>query len=272
MNPTFKGRGDVKRLNNLLVLTCNSGIGINGDLQIRVLADNKIILITSKELILHSMPFQRHPSERLNKLYSDRYYQGANPFDAKILFIGRDANWSEDIVDDEETFKYIEEYLNDGVDFWKKYRVHHPFMLNNYSGDGKRYHKQFSKLKVPLKLATKISFVELIGFPTTGMASNNRSHFKKLLLSPENNKHLKELDALLINSKKTIFIAWGLINDFNLIREKVGLFKNITKFEKQGKNRFTLHNFNNFIIHPHFSDSISNHTLSLMATELNRFQ
>lgn len=34
--------------------------------------------------------FQKHPSKILNELYSRKKYQGANPIDAKILFVGRD--------------------------------------------------------------------------------------------------------------------------------------------------------------------------------------
>lgn len=70
-------------------------------------------------------------------------------------------------------FNFVSEYLNDGVQFWKTHNIHHPFLLPNYKGDGKRYHRIFSKLKVESNFSDKISFIELIGFPTTGMAKNN---------------------------------------------------------------------------------------------------
>jgi hypothetical protein len=54
---------------------------------------------------------------------------------AKILFVGRDANWAYD-VETQEVFNYISEYLTDGVRFWNNYKIHHPFLLPNYKGDG----------------------------------------------------------------------------------------------------------------------------------------
>ncbi|NLZ94945.1 MAG: hypothetical protein GX921_03860, partial [Bacteroidales bacterium] len=38
--------------------------------------------------------FGRHPSKQLNDLYSIKSYQGANPVDAKVIFVGRDPNWA----------------------------------------------------------------------------------------------------------------------------------------------------------------------------------
>ena len=129
--------------------------------------------------------FQKHPSKLLNELYAIKNHQGANPKDAKILFVGRDPNWSINL-EKMEMFKYISEYLNDGILFWNKYKIHHPFLLPDYKGDGKRYHTIFSKLKLSSELSSKISFVELIGFPTTGMAKSNNKSFLNYLLSEEN--------------------------------------------------------------------------------------
>src|SRR5690606_30710559 len=140
--------------------------------------------------------FQKHPSKSLNQLYSKKNYQGANPVDAKILFVGRDPNWASD-VETKEMFNYVSEYLTDGISFWKKHDIHHPFLLPNYKGDGKRYHKIFSKLNVESSASSKISFVELIGFPTTGMAKSNKKIFLEYLTSETNKKHLIELDSFL---------------------------------------------------------------------------
>lgn len=46
--PTLKGRGNVQRLGSSLLLTNTSGIGINGKLNMYLLPDNRIVLVTSK--------------------------------------------------------------------------------------------------------------------------------------------------------------------------------------------------------------------------------
>ena len=150
--------------------------------------------------------FQKHPSKLLSKLYSKKNYQGANPVDAKILFVGRDPNWASDI-EIKEMFNYVSEYLTDGISFWKKYDIHHPFLLPNNKGDGKRYHKMFSKLNVKSSASNKISFVELIGFPTTGMSKSNKKIFLNYLTSETNENHLIKLESFLNDKNKIIFIA-----------------------------------------------------------------
>ncbi len=120
--------------------------------------------------------FQRHPSKLLNDLYSKKNYQGANPIDSEVIFVGRDPNWAAD-VETNEMFISISDYLNDGPAFWKTQNIQHPFLLPSYKGDGKTYHRNFSKLKMPTTASDRISFVELIGFPTTGMAKSNRKIF-----------------------------------------------------------------------------------------------
>ena len=213
--------------------------------------------------------FEKHPSKLLNELYSKRNYQGANPFDAQILFVGRDPNWAFD-VETKEMFNYVSEYLSDGITFWETYNIHHPFLLPNYKGDRKRYHKIFSKLNVESNLASKISFVELIGFPTTGMAKSNNKIFLEYLISAENRKHLIELDKLLNNSEKTIFVAWGLLEDFKFLNRETGLFRKLAEIDKSKMNISELNQNENIYIHRHFSDAISNSTLEKMKKEINR--
>lgn len=113
--------------------------------------------------------FNLHPSKLLNELYQIKNFQGANPENAKILFVGRDPNWHFDI-ENMPVFEKVTEYLTDGISFWRKYGFHHPFLFSHYGGDGRRYHRMFSNLNLDSNLADKISFIELIGFPTTGMA------------------------------------------------------------------------------------------------------
>ncbi|WP_035671322.1 hypothetical protein [Flavobacterium sp. 83] len=213
--------------------------------------------------------FEKHPSKLLNELYSKRNYQGANPVDAKILFVGRDPNWAVD-VESKEMFNFVSEYLTDGVTFWKTHNIHHPFLLPNYKGDGKRYHKIFSKLKVDNEASSKISFVELIGFPTTGMAKTNNKIFLEYLISEENRNHLIELDNLLNDFDKTIFIAWGLIEDFKFLYRKTGLFIKFAELDKSEMSISDLNKFENIYIHRHFSDAISNATLEKMEIKLKQ--
>ncbi len=208
--------------------------------------------------------FQKHQSEELNKLYLKKNYQGANPNDAKILFVGRDPNWASDI-ETMRLFRYISEYLTDGVSFWNKYKIHHPFLLPNYKGDGKRYHKIFSKLNIESSFSNKISFVELIGFPTTGNAKSNNKLFLEYLTSDANRNHLIELDSFLNDTEKIIFIAWGLIDDLKYLNSKTGLFKKFVQMNKSKMSISELNKYENIFIHRHFSDAISNSTLDKMS-------
>jgi len=214
--------------------------------------------------------FEKHPSKLLNDLYLKKNYQGANPINAKVLFVGRDPNWAID-VETQEMFNSVSEYLNDGITFWKKNNIHHPFLLPNYKGDGKRYHRIFSKLKIESRFSSNISFVELVGFPTTGMAKTNNKIYREFLLLESNRNNLLELDKLLNHSDKKIFIAWGLMDDFKFLYNKTGLFKKFAELLKSEMNINDLNQSDNIYIHRHFSDAISNVTLEKMQTELRIF-
>lgn len=210
---------------------------------------------------------EKHPSQELQNLYRNRNFQGANPNNAKILFVGRDPNWAVDI-EDMPVFEKVKEYLIDGVGFWNKYNIHHPFLLQEYKGDDKRYHKIFSKLEIERNHADKISFVELIGIPTTGMSMKNSKRFYDYLLSSSNIAHLNELDKLINDSSKIIFIAWGLIQDFKIINTHTGLFSKFAKFNKDNFSITELNQIENIFIHRHFSDAISNSTINKMSEKL----
>jgi len=218
--------------------------------------------------ILKSSSFDVHPSKLLNELYKIKNYQGANPEFAKVLFVGRDPNWHID-VENLTIFTQIEEYLSDGTNFWEKYDYHHPFLSPEYKGDGRRYHKMFSKLNINSSFSNDISFIELIGFPTTGMAKKNDKEFKKQLLSKHNQEHLVELDEILKKKDKIVFLAWGLLNDFTFLNKKLGLFENLSKIDKRELNINDLNKIENIYIHKHFSDSISNKTLDKISKAVN---
>lgn len=211
--------------------------------------------------------FQKHPSENLINLYKEKNFQGANPFDAKVLFVGRDPNWSIDI-DESPIFNLVEEYLSDGVKFWKKYNIHHPFLHPKYDGEGKKYHKAISRLNLGSNLADKISFIEIIGFPTTGMSSTNYRQFNEYLLSTENRKQLIELDQLLNNSEKLIFLYWGLIDCLKFLNKKTGLFGKFVIIDKKEMVRTDLNKVGNIYFHKHFSMGISSETLKKISNEV----
>jgi len=204
--------------------------------------------------------FQKHPSLLLNNLYKEKSFQGANPFDAKVLFVGRDPNWATNI-DELPIFKLVEEYLYDGVRFWEKYNIHHPFLHPDYDGEGKKYHKAISRLRLKNNIASKISFIEIIGFPTTGMSSTNQRQFNEYLLSAENKNHLIELNQLLNNPDKLIFLYWGLIDYLKFLNKKTGLFEKFVSIDKKSMIRTDLNKVGNIYFHKHFSMGISPETL-----------
>ncbi|WP_156129478.1 hypothetical protein [Flavobacterium sp. AED] len=215
--------------------------------------------------------FQKHPSQALINLYNERNFQGANPSDAKVLFVGKDPNWAINI-EESLIFDLVKEYLADGVKFWKKYNIHHPFLHPKYDGEGKKYHNAISRLNLENNLADKISFIEIIGFPTTGMSSLNYKQFNEYLLSPENKNHLIELDKLLNDPEKQIFLFWGLINYLKYINRKTGLFLKFANLDKQSMNRTDLNKVGNIYFHKHFSMGISPETLRKISIEIiNKF-
>jgi len=111
-----------------------------------------------------------HPNEELNNAFSKKPYQGVAPEEAKYLFIGLDANYDKKIHEN-KAYAEIIEYLQDGVTFWEKYCVHHPFLLPTYKGDGQFYHKSFSRIGLDKGYAKDVSFIELVDRPSYGKSS-----------------------------------------------------------------------------------------------------
>lgn len=178
--------------------------------------------------------FGEHPSQALKDAY--RGYQGCPPEQAKIIFIGKDPNYSPEI-EDSPIFPELLDYLEKGVQnyvmnpryplFW-----HHPFLNPEYSqGDGWRYHSNFRKVFGENQLghfshrqdyvdyvnyAQAVSFVEFIGIPTFGMIQGEdkeerkraESEFCRLLHSGKNKAHLKLLRELVFESSgKTLYAS-----------------------------------------------------------------
>jgi hypothetical protein len=135
------------------------------------------------------MTYHLHPSETLRRVFASRPFQGAEPEKAKFVFVGLDANYSAEI-ERSPIFPELLDYLSDGVEFWRRVGVHHPFLLAAYgNGDGARYHRSFATIGFRPEHASAVSFVELLHLPTYG-----RSSLEVANLDPT---HLKRLDAVI---------------------------------------------------------------------------
>jgi hypothetical protein len=143
--------------------------------------------------------YQPHPSDRLHDMFRAKPYQGARPQEAEFVFIGLDANYAPDL-ESTRAFQDVLEYHEDGVAFWQRHCVHHPFLLPTYSGDGRLYHRNFARIGFAPKDAHRVSFVELLHIPTVGASQ----------LTPQDldAAHLDELSALIAGgANRNIFIS-----------------------------------------------------------------
>ena len=142
--------------------------------------------------------FSAHPSSFLNSLFREKPYQGANPSEANFVFIGLDANYDAEI-EDKPIFKKLQEYHEDGVAFWRSHQVHHPFLLPEYSGDGRFYHRSFSRIGFQPEHAAQVSFIELLHVPTVGRS--------KLVPADFSSQHLSMLnEVILAGAAQHIFV------------------------------------------------------------------
>jgi len=146
--------------------------------------------------------FSAHPSLSLNSLFREKPYQGANPSEAKFLFIGLDANYDTG-VEGKPIFTKLQEYHEDGVAFWRSHQVHHPFLLDQYFGDGRFYHRSFSRIGFKPEHAAQVSFIELLHVPTVGRS--------KLVPADLSRQHLNMLnEVVLAGAAQHIFIPQGV--------------------------------------------------------------
>jgi len=142
--------------------------------------------------------YTAHPSAALNLLFKQKPYQGANPREADFLFVGLAANYTEQ-VEHSAIFPRLCEYLEDGVGFWRRHKVHHPYLLPEYAGDEPLYHRSFARTGFKPEQAHRVSFVHLLHVPTVGKS--------KLVPKDLSHSHLSMLgDVLLNGAAKHIFI------------------------------------------------------------------
>lgn len=152
------------------------------------------------------MCYGLHPSNQLRQLFEEQEFphQGQDPQSARIVVIALDANYSPEISEVPNFFKHIIEYHADGVLFWEKYRVHHPFLLSNYplkkNTGGVPYHRRFGWMNLGPEYARHISFLELLDVPTTGRTEWSR--FWEIF----NIDHARRIDGLVTSGEPRLVI------------------------------------------------------------------
>ena len=101
------------------------------------------------------------------------------------------------------------------------------------------------------------------------MSSSNPKIFKDYILSNENRKHLIELDSLLNDTGKTIFLFRGSINIFKFMRKKTGLFVKFNEIDISKIIPTDLNKVGNLYFHEHLSIGISRATLIKISEVIN---
>lgn len=170
------------------------------------------------------MAFNKHPSKQLEKLFKSKPYQGQAPEKAKIIFFSSDANYSEEIAT-HQFFNRIIEYHEDGIKFWEKYQVHHPFLLEEYpfkkNQGGVPFHKRFQSIGLTSEYAKEVCFWELLDIPTTGSMSKNKQLFLNLISAD----HLKKIDKVFqSDAGQLIFVSKNVIQLMHLLKKKYKIF------------------------------------------------
>lgn len=202
-----------------------------------------------------------HPSAALNELFAKKPWQGAAPDEATFLFVGLDANYAADI-EQSPIFPRIREYHEDGVAFWQKHGVHHPFLLSQYSGAGKLYHRNFARIGFERRHAHKASFIELLHLPTTG------SDLKSADLSPA---HMSLLDEVILKgAAKHIFLPAGVAR----LMRATGVFPWLAETAIAHEGPLGVLHFRagkNIYSHLHFSYRYDNSRKALEAAAIRQF-
>ena len=147
--------------------------------------------------------YHLHPSETLRRVFAARPFQGAEPERASFVFVGLDANYSPDI-ESSAIFPQLLEYLSDGVAFWEKTGVHHPFLLPAYGNkDGTKYHRTFATIGFRPEHAHLVSFVEMLHLPTYGRSALDARDLDA--------SHLQRLDRVICaGSARCVFVPAGV--------------------------------------------------------------
>ena len=156
------------------------------------------------------MNFGIHPSQKLQELFSDKPYQIQEPERAKLIFLGRDANWDINL-EDNPLFSEFEEYFQNGISYWENHGYHTPMLNPNYKGEGKTYHRTFKRIGFTSDYAKDICFLELLKVPTYGKSSGkNEKEYLKMVMDDRNKTHLNRIREIQQNTNIHILIPYGL--------------------------------------------------------------
>jgi hypothetical protein len=203
-----------------------------------------------------NMEYQLHSSVELRQLFGRMRvpHQGQDPSKASVLFVGLDANYSAEISDDPIFFRRILEYHEDGVDFWRRHGVHHPFLLPEYplprNTGGVPYHRKFASIGLTPAFAAAISFVELLDVPTTGRT--NPAAFWSLF----NPEHALRLDEVFRSgARRIVLMSDGVMRFMAEARRRSGAFSWLPKHSDWGP--VCRHGETTFHKVRHFSSAIS---------------
>jgi len=206
-------------------------------------------------------------------LFKDKPYQGSDPENSKVIIIGNDANYSQEITED-SFFNKILEYHADGVKFWKKYDVHHPFLLDEYplkkTEGGVPYHKKIQKLGFDKRFANIFSFVELLNVPTIGSTSENIKLFYEML----DKAHLEWLeDIIFSDNNKLVLTNQTLANNIRKISKKHGSLKRLNNILLNKKANTVAYKSKNLTIYNgySFSYTVTDEYLSNLSKYINTF-
>jgi len=160
------------------------------------------------------------------------------------VFVGLDANYASD-VEASSTFRTLVRYHEDGPAFWRATGVHHPFLLNEYRGDGRRYHRTFAKIGFQPQHADLVSFVELLDVPTAGRSA--------LTVSDLKNDHLDYLRRIILGSEAQFsFLSAGVLR----LLSASGKFPELSAVRRNFGGLRVLHEDDNraVFLHLHFSN------------------
>lgn len=209
--------------------------------------------------------FGLHHSEDLRQLFAGMEvpYQGQDPKKARVVFVGTDANYSPALHRHTDFFERILEYHRDGVAFWHRHGIHHPFLLPEYplpkNSGGVPYHRKFASMGLTAEYAEHISFVELLDLPTTGRVDTKTFWH---LFNPD---HARRLDHLLsAGDERVVLLSNNVILRMKEARDRFGLFPWLPGNPAQGL--FHQIGSTRFYKVMHFSVSVSTAQLNSLAS------
>lgn len=218
--------------------------------------------------------YQIHPSNELCELFRSNPFQGVHPQNAQIIVIGNDANYSPQISA-HPFFKVILQYHRDGVTFWKKHGVHHPFLHADYpfskNKGGVTYHRNFSKLGLDSTFADSVSFVELLNVPTIGNTGQN----KKLFYEMMDTNHLNWLEEIILTGrKKFVLVNQTLASNISIIRKRFGAMARLEPLISGRKPGVIAYNSDSVVLFNgySFSYTVTNNYLASLSKDMRSFK